>query len=99
MSITVESYAFGDIIVETGRADEDDCVTVALNYSLGLGNNFSYQNYIDELVSSAEESDYEEDPIYYILMNVTLDDDVIIVDLSGATLNTCGSDLLDHLRI
>lgn len=61
--------------------------------SLDLGNNFSYEHFIDAL------SDTQVERVLGAAWD--LDSDVRIIgkgNYSKVTLNTCGNDLADHLR-
>lgn len=66
-------------------------VVIKIPY-LNLGNNYSMTHYVDELIACGH-----NDIIYHF----DLDDNVRIVaqgNYGKVTLDTCGNDLMDHLR-
>lgn len=90
-------YSFGRVYIEESLYGDDN-IKVTLNFSLGLGNNFSYQHYIDALKGGEGLAGAPEDLLEYLSQSITIGDDVTIVDSAGKMLCTCGSDLADHLR-
>jgi hypothetical protein len=68
---------------------------ITFNINLDLGNNFSYQNFIDELVK------FKDVVKYLCEIDSSLTDGIKITCIGNyglVTLNTCFSDLADHLR-
>lgn len=67
-------------------------IVIKIPYHLNLGNNYTMAHYVDELIACG---------YYDIIYHFDLDDNVRIVaqgNYGKVTLNTCGSDLKDHLR-
>lgn len=69
-------------------------LAIELDTRLNLGNNFSYQQFIDALAEDPQDTV----EVYELFQ---LDDDITIVatgNYGEVCINTCGSDLHDHLK-
>ena len=62
---------------------------IQLNYVMHLEANYSYEQFINLM---------KNDDLLFIWNEVATGDDVTIIDQAGHRLETCGSDLIDHIK-
>lgn len=93
---TLKKLPFGE--VTTMQHDQDYTGhLVRLNFSLALGNNFSYSQYVSEIMVNMQPDNAQELLVEYT-RGLDLGDDLIIIDSNNNELNTCVSDFNDHTR-
>ena len=90
--------SFGSIVTLFNAEHEEYTLEVSLNFNLYLGNNFSYQHFIDALAEDATPDNTKGDFMVWVHSNVSMDDNLIIRDSAGKKLWTNGSDFMDHFK-
>ena len=91
---TLKHMQFGDVLKV--ELEDYDAYHVRLSFDLGLGNNFSYQHFVDAILEKMLPNNHAELFIEWA-RTLDLDSDIIIED-SFSRLDTCASDLNDHTR-
>tara|TARA_R100000697_G_scaffold123752_1_gene158140 strand:- start:1883 stop:2209 length:327 start_codon:yes stop_codon:yes gene_type:complete len=93
---TLKKHTFGEVMTMEHSKDYTGYL-VRLNFSLGLGNNFSYSQFIESIIYDMKPENAQELFIEWS-RDIDLNSDLIIIDSSNCELNTCASDFNDHTR-
>lgn len=91
---TLKKHIFGEVMTMEHSKDYTGYL-VRLNFSLGLGNNFSYSQFVDSIIYNMIPENAQELFIEWS-RSIDLDSDLIIIDSCNCELNTCASDFNDH---
>ena len=92
----VHVLPFGLVNIENEETEEETFY-ISLNFDLDLGNNFTYQHFIDSIFEGMEE-DNERELLVEFLSRIDLGSDLVLVSNNMKILNTCLYDFWDHAR-